>query len=299
MRAVLLATCCALASPPETEETRSWTDSTGKFTVQAEFIGAVQDQIRLRKTSGEIIVLSIEKLSEGDRQWIRARARASRSVPEDAARETGAFLKDCARNARDNPYLADCLLCLLESKLTQAQVEGGKDAHRSELSALIEAGEAQRLKLIGEEEAWIRSDRCGVPAKAQARQKVAKLRACQGIYLPTLYRLRPGDVGRLYLQTDPAVHGPASHALEVLQVVGAEKVLVSRWGSSETFFLARFSTEGLTDGKFIRPNCLVKVLGTETYTTLIGGSKTVFVAEPFGVDPALFIEMGRQIRDRR
>lgn len=50
---------------------RTWTDDTGKYTIEAEFRGVVGGQVRLRKLDGSEISLPMEKLSLADRQWIR------------------------------------------------------------------------------------------------------------------------------------------------------------------------------------------------------------------------------------
>jgi hypothetical protein len=57
--------------PPEPEtELRTWSDSTGKFTIEARFIGTDGVDVMLRKPDGKKITLPREKLSEKDQQWI-------------------------------------------------------------------------------------------------------------------------------------------------------------------------------------------------------------------------------------
>lgn len=58
-----------------TQGTRTWTDSTGKFTVEAEFRGMIFGEVRLKKTSGEVISVPIERLSKADREWIGRQSR--------------------------------------------------------------------------------------------------------------------------------------------------------------------------------------------------------------------------------
>jgi hypothetical protein len=53
---------------------RKWTDSTGKYTVEAELIDHKDGKVRLKKADGDIIVLSIERLSEADQKLVLAQA---------------------------------------------------------------------------------------------------------------------------------------------------------------------------------------------------------------------------------
>lgn len=54
-----------------TEKRRQWTDVTGKFTVDATFIGFKDGKVSLKKASGSMIVLPIEKLSLRDQAIVR------------------------------------------------------------------------------------------------------------------------------------------------------------------------------------------------------------------------------------
>jgi len=52
---------------------RRWTDSTGKYSVEAEYRGVLSGKVRLRKQDGTDVSLPLERLSEEDRQWIQDR----------------------------------------------------------------------------------------------------------------------------------------------------------------------------------------------------------------------------------
>lgn len=52
---------------------RTWTDSTGKFTVEAKFLYIVGGKVKLEKKDGRTIALPLEKLSEADKLWIKNR----------------------------------------------------------------------------------------------------------------------------------------------------------------------------------------------------------------------------------
>ena len=64
--AVLVLTVCAPVS-----FARQWTDSTGKFTIEAEFVEFKDGEVRLKKASGSIITIPVEKLSEADQKFVR------------------------------------------------------------------------------------------------------------------------------------------------------------------------------------------------------------------------------------
>ncbi|MBN2294421.1 MAG: hypothetical protein JXM70_18475 [Pirellulales bacterium] len=69
----------AMAAGPETmphakvsaKAVRMWTDITGKFTVEAEFVSSTGGKVRLKKTNGKNITVPVERLSAVDQQWIR------------------------------------------------------------------------------------------------------------------------------------------------------------------------------------------------------------------------------------
>jgi hypothetical protein len=51
---------------------RTWTDSTGKHSIEAEFRGMVDGKVKLRKMDGSEINLPLEKLSDADQKWVRS-----------------------------------------------------------------------------------------------------------------------------------------------------------------------------------------------------------------------------------
>ena len=50
---------------------RTWTDRSGKFSIEAEFVGAKDGKVRLRKDDGAKVSISLKKLSEADRKFVR------------------------------------------------------------------------------------------------------------------------------------------------------------------------------------------------------------------------------------
>lgn len=59
--------------PPKEPEFRTWTDSTGKFKIEAEFAGMELGKAKLKKKDGTVIQLPLEKLSDDDQEWIKHR----------------------------------------------------------------------------------------------------------------------------------------------------------------------------------------------------------------------------------
>jgi hypothetical protein len=55
---------------PGDSSAREWTDGTGQFKVEAELVDVVDGNVRLRRTDGTVISLSITRLSEADRGWL-------------------------------------------------------------------------------------------------------------------------------------------------------------------------------------------------------------------------------------
>ncbi len=56
---------------------RTWTDSTGQYTVEADFVDLTAGIVRLRTDSGSIIRLPLEKLSVADQRFVKLRAKKS------------------------------------------------------------------------------------------------------------------------------------------------------------------------------------------------------------------------------
>jgi hypothetical protein len=64
--------------PANTERVmRTWTDATGKNTVEAEFRGMVDGKVTLHKADGSEVTLPLEKLSATDQTWIRSPEKRS------------------------------------------------------------------------------------------------------------------------------------------------------------------------------------------------------------------------------
>jgi len=55
-------------------ETRTWTDSTGAFSIEAELVSSANNQVQLRKADGRVITVPLDRLSANDRAYVRSAA---------------------------------------------------------------------------------------------------------------------------------------------------------------------------------------------------------------------------------
>lgn len=81
-RARIAFTMTALASLASAglAETRTWTDSTGKHKIEAEFIEIVEGQVKLKKPDGKQVSLPLGKLSKEDQLFLRALLKERRAA---------------------------------------------------------------------------------------------------------------------------------------------------------------------------------------------------------------------------
>ena len=57
---------------PAVARMRTWTDSSGKYTAEAEFVDFEDGQVRLRKRDGKVISIAVKRLSVADRKHLLA-----------------------------------------------------------------------------------------------------------------------------------------------------------------------------------------------------------------------------------
>jgi len=71
---------------------RKWTDSTGKYSVEAEFVELVGQTVTLRRSDGEVIRVPLERLSRSDRQYVQHRGRPVGSDADQSKRHQRRWL---------------------------------------------------------------------------------------------------------------------------------------------------------------------------------------------------------------
>ena len=69
---VLLACLMGLGGLWSLAEGREWTDTTGKFKIEAELVSVADGNVQLRKKDGSMISVPLDKLSQEDREFLAA-----------------------------------------------------------------------------------------------------------------------------------------------------------------------------------------------------------------------------------
>ena len=67
-------------------ESRTWTDKTGKFSVEAELLAIEEGNVKLRTSDGKKIEVPVEKLSESDKVYLKVWTK--RNSPDEGSTET-------------------------------------------------------------------------------------------------------------------------------------------------------------------------------------------------------------------
>lgn len=73
--------CGLLLTPVQASWARKWTDNTGKFSIEAELVEFQGDKVVLKKTNGTLITLSVERMSDADRQYLDTLAQKQTTEP--------------------------------------------------------------------------------------------------------------------------------------------------------------------------------------------------------------------------
>ena len=106
LAAAFAAVCLALSSAARAEETRTWTDATGKYKIKAAFVSLDDGKVTLEKASGGEISIELKKLSKADQKYVA-------DVMEDAgdnpfaAKESSPFESKSKRMSRSARSTAD------------------------------------------------------------------------------------------------------------------------------------------------------------------------------------------------
>ena len=86
----LICAVVAIAQDADTEtpaeaELRQWTDTTGKFQIDAKFVEFVGNQVTLQRADGSMLNVPLSRLSSKDRAFVRAELRRRREAdkPKD------------------------------------------------------------------------------------------------------------------------------------------------------------------------------------------------------------------------
>ena len=69
--AILVVSVTALAAAPVWAEMRTWTDSSGAYKVEAEFVDENEGTVRLKRSDGRVVSLPWDRLSPADQAYVR------------------------------------------------------------------------------------------------------------------------------------------------------------------------------------------------------------------------------------
>src|SRR5256885_1360485 len=74
---VLLACLMGLLGLLSLAEGREWTDTTGKFKIEAELVAVRNGKVILEKPDGSVITVPLDKLSANDQAFLKAKEAAA------------------------------------------------------------------------------------------------------------------------------------------------------------------------------------------------------------------------------
>ena len=116
MMAILTCVGAAVA------EVRTWSDASGKFKVEAEFISSKDDKVVLRRADGKEITVPLSRLNDDDRKFVKEQAANESTPATDGIRDIAEkFYKDLRTKERTEA-------CGTLTDAAQAIVKDGKSA---------------------------------------------------------------------------------------------------------------------------------------------------------------------------
>ena len=108
------------------------------------------------------------------------------------------------------------------------------------------------------------------------------------------FSLRVGQIGRFDMRalTVKAAQVLAPDQMHVVPERTATRINFIGLEARQSFFtevgdrilVKGVSTAGITDGRSVNPGNVFEVTGTESYRTVVGSTKTIFVVEPFDME---------------
>lgn len=189
---------------------RTWTDTTGRFTVEASLVGVENDRVMLEKVDGSRVAIPVDKLSETDRQWMKSQEspavesgdpfRTQRMQEIDRLRQRIAEAEHAAREAqrrRDEQrarQLADDVRAL------RHQIKLVEDARWTPLLPLqIKVGDAGRFGVADHRLAF----------EVRVVRVVSRTEVLAGCRISEVARIPDGSTGNMRVEfRDPKDYPP-------------------------------------------------------------------------------------------
>jgi hypothetical protein len=112
-------------------QVRTWTDATGKYSIEAELVGIKDGKVQLRRADGRGVAIALEKLSAADQEYVK------RHTPGGAARaeEPAEPAADDAPDAPKPVWMTDLAKMRIPRAKVTGQIHGREFApERAELS---------------------------------------------------------------------------------------------------------------------------------------------------------------------
>ncbi len=143
--ATLFVICCGVTAPSWSQEARTWTDASGKFSVEATIKELKRDSVVLILTDGTERTVALDQLSEADRRY--AADYRKTMLAENAAKK-----KAAAESKQRGEDLKDELQSILDSfnQREEQLKQSGTDAAqiRNARQPLVQETSQQLLKLV-------------------------------------------------------------------------------------------------------------------------------------------------------
>jgi hypothetical protein len=78
------------AEKQSARQTRTWTDTTGNFSVEAVLVGVASGKVRLKRKDGRVATVPIKRLSAADQQYLKSLKEVPAESPQENAGPSGA-----------------------------------------------------------------------------------------------------------------------------------------------------------------------------------------------------------------
>jgi hypothetical protein len=131
---------------------REWTDGTGQFKIEAEFVAVSGDKVRLKKPDGSLVEVPLERLSDSDRRFVEA---------QRASKATDPFVPVKGPSAPIQFEPAATVIVVAEGVGTtrqEAVSDAGRNAARQVLGAMLDADTLVREDKVIDENVLAKSD---------------------------------------------------------------------------------------------------------------------------------------------
>ena len=133
----LCGACCWIwTGEARGEETRTWSDATGVFSVEAEMVGLSGNQVQLKLADGKVIAVELSRLSADDQEYARSKSvvpgasKVRTASPGELARKPTELKNDDGKAAGKKSFPRGIASAFEapeeECFLTEVRIHGGR-----------------------------------------------------------------------------------------------------------------------------------------------------------------------------